>query len=136
MNANRTCTCRAAFVVVSLFIAGCGRPESPASDHPGRVLTRSNGDPIVSVASGDPEMDAAIKHAHDTLDTFIAELKQSRKDAMYLVKARLPTDDGGGEHIWLDNLIYDGKGFTGKLTDEPNAVRGMHKGQTFHVRRE
>jgi uncharacterized protein YegJ (DUF2314 family) len=54
----------------------------------------------------------------------------------YIVKVRFPTDDGGAEHIWLDDVTYTGGQFTGRLTEAAYEVKHLKKGQRVTVKRD
>lgn len=104
--------------------------RKPGSFPEGKVIQRTGGDPIFGVKDEDREMNAAIAKAQSTLGEFTTELARPQKDTDYIVKVRFRTDGGSGEHIWLDQIRFDGGNVTGRLTDEPDAIARYHKGQT------
>jgi uncharacterized protein YegJ (DUF2314 family) len=91
------------FVLVVLMIS-CGSNDNPA---------------IVSVSDTDHEMNAAMEKARSTLNEFIQRVaRPSPSDQWFLVKGRF-THGGEIEHIWVADIVFDGKAFLGVLANEP-----------------
>ncbi len=103
----------------------------------GCVLITNQDDPLVNFSDDDPEMNAAIQEAQDTLDVFISNLNAPKPSQTYFsIKARFPTDDSGGyEHIWLDDISYDGTVFNGIIGNEVYYVPGLEYGDFVSVSR-
>ncbi|MBX3436426.1 MAG: DUF2314 domain-containing protein [Planctomycetaceae bacterium] len=102
-----------------LFLAGC---------------SERHGDPIVEFADDDAEMNAAIADAKANVDLFVAYLEAHPEDAMCLIKA--PLDTGGHvEHIWIDNVRFDGQQFTGRLANAPHDLSRYKQGDVVTVPR-
>jgi uncharacterized protein YegJ (DUF2314 family) len=77
-------------------------------------------DPVVPVGTDDKEMNEAIQKAQTSLDGFIRRLEHpERDDKWFLVKGRFSCGDDV-EHIWVANITYTGKAFSGVLANEPN----------------
>jgi uncharacterized protein YegJ (DUF2314 family) len=118
----------ATLFIAILSLAACGHHEES------RVVYRDGQSPVSYVDSGDPEMEAAIQKARDTLDQFIAELnKPGKRD--FGIKAGIPTDDGT-EHIWVSEIAYSNGVFRGLLANEPLNIPGKHEGDPVEVKRE
>lgn len=73
-------------------------------------------DPVIEVASDDPEMDAAIAEAQRTLPEFLAVLRDAPAGTGD-IGIKFPL--GGWEHIWVDKLRLDGDAIVGRLGNHP-----------------
>lgn len=94
-------------VLSALIIANCNSKMS------------SENDPIVPVSDDDQEMNSAMQKARSTLNEFIERFTHPKtSDKWFLVKGRF-THKGQIEHIWMADLVLDGKFFSGVLANEP-----------------
>lgn len=92
-------------------------------------------DQVVHIASADAEMNAAIKHAQDTLDSFLKIVAAPPKGASHFkLKVRF-SDDNGIEHMWVRRFTQTGDKFVGELNDDPEVVRNVSNGQTLTFKR-
>ena len=105
--------------VVLVAAAGCGNsyPE----------------DRVTQVDRADPKMNAAIDKARSTVQTFIAALNAPKPDqSSFTVK--MPFVDGEKvEHMWLNNVNYDGTHFHGTVNNDPESVHNVKIGQRVTV---
>ena len=75
---------------------------------------------ILATAADDPEMDIAIEKARETLPQFWqALLEENKDDHSFNIKVGLPADNGGVEHIWVDNVSKKGSEISGALINVP-----------------
>ena len=96
-----------------------------------------NEPPITTFQNDDKEFAHAIAEAQRTLDLFIGQLQNPKPAQTYFsVKARFPTSKGNAEHIWLDNVRYDGSKFSGKIGNTPQSVKNLHLGDPCIIDRE
>ncbi|MBC8064979.1 MAG: DUF2314 domain-containing protein [Chlorobia bacterium] len=131
---NRTSTFnRFSLLVVasSLILTSVSCQKSATQE----TVYREGNPPVSSVSDDDPEMNKAIQKARDTLNSFIAELKK-QGNREFAVKAGLSTPEGGIEHIWIDDPVYDGNQFKGKLGNEPLRLKDVKLGDPIVVERE
>ena len=71
-----------------------------------------------------------------TVDRFIAALaKPAAGQSGFTVKKMFTTSNGGGEHIWLVDLKFDGVNFTGKVDNDPEHVPSVKLGDSATVSR-
>lgn len=101
---------------LTLALAGCQeRPDNPN---------------VRTFAGRDPEMRAAIDSARSSVGVLIRRLgRPSPSSESYRsVKVRFG-DERLGEHIWLDNVSFDGVRFHGQLQEDAVAVPGLRAGQ-------
>jgi len=76
-------------------------------------------------------MNEAIHNAQASLDHFIAALQSpSPTQTVFQIKGRLPYDgDGYAEHMWVQDVTFDGDRFVGTLGNEPVFIQdGLHYG--------
>ncbi len=89
------------------FLTGCGSKEA----------SRNSG--IASVSDEDQEINTAMDKARSTLNEFIERFTHPHaSDKWFLVKGRFTHGDRV-EHIWVADLVFDGKVFSGVLANEP-----------------
>lgn len=85
---------------------------------------------IVDVATGNPEMVAAITKARATLPAFWAayEAPKSNEDG-HALKVRFPTRGTNGEHIWMAEVkkLPDGR-YSGRFANQPRDLPGKRAG--------
>lgn len=112
---------KAVLLSLVLILGGCG---SSAKDD---VIKRPDQPDVVSVTDEDAEMNAAIAEAQRTLPDFLKQLK-SPKNKMFSLKVRMPTADGGAEHIWVSDVAYKSGKFSGLLDNEPVDLPGKKRG--------
>lgn len=103
-----------------LMLIGCGE---------------EHGDPVVDFEDDDPEMSAAIAQARQTLGEFLAHLQQHPDDELNLIKAPIETGERV-EHIWIDNVTFDGTQFTGTLSNQPYDLSIYKQGDEVTVPRD
>jgi uncharacterized protein YegJ (DUF2314 family) len=98
--------------------------KAPA-EHGARVSETPGGDQIVRGVEG-REIDDAIEAARETLGVFWAwhETRLQDPDCCAL-KVRVPTDRGGGEHLWFIDILRTGNLVTGMVASEPVSARGL-----------
>lgn len=86
------------------------------------------------VGEGDKEMEAAIQKAEDSLDEFIAELKD-RRGREFSVKSPFQTDSGKYEHLWVMDVVYANGKFKGTLGNNPLDIKSLRVGDPVEVDR-
>jgi uncharacterized protein YegJ (DUF2314 family) len=97
------------------------------------AAVRKSPDKMVIVSPDDPRMNAAIEKARATVGTFIAALQSPRPGQVsFSLKAKF-TDAGFDEHIWLNQISYDGTNFQGTVDNEPERVKNVKNGQRVTV---
>lgn len=116
-------------LLVALATAGCRRgPESNIIKRPGEV-------DVIPLERTDHEMNNAIAEAKRRLPEFLAVLNNPGERTLS-AKVRFLKPDGGGEHMWLSDLMKQKDGFSGILKNEPVFVIGMKKGQRVRFAKE
>lgn len=90
---------------------------------PGAVVAQSD-DPVVTLESGDPDMNAAIEQARSTLDLFFRNTVDDEgvSDQRAYVKVAVPAQFGipvTHEHVWVGPFKTNGTQFGGILNSNP-----------------
>lgn len=113
-------------LLLSALLLGC-RPDRLES-------VQREGKPGISmVKQDDPEMNAAIAKAQQTLPEFVKALQNLRPTMSGVsVKARFE-DTNGSEHMWIAEPTWDGKAISGVLANEPNWVKTVKLGDPVTV---
>jgi uncharacterized protein YegJ (DUF2314 family) len=89
------------------------------------------------VDAEDAEMNRAIKQARDTIQIFLKRLVTRKPNQTHFsVKKPFPVGkDGENEHIWIDDLRYDGKRLHGRISNTPVDLRSPSREIRFHFYR-
>ena len=89
---------------------------------------------VVGVPSDDPVMAQAIVKATASLPDFFKRLAQPGPgEDGFAVKIYYPTATGGGEHIWANNVTFDGTSVTATISNEPLHIPDVKLGQKVTV---
>ena len=88
---------------------------------------------VVAVEEGDPEMNAAVAKAQETLPQFISALQlPAPNQSDFTIKIGFK-DGEDTEYMWLSPVTYDGAQFKGKLDNDPVSVRNVKIGDEITV---
>jgi uncharacterized protein YegJ (DUF2314 family) len=108
--------CLAVLTILMMVFTGCSKKKQSVD---------KGVDKVTLVAADDPKMNAAIEKARYTVNTFIIALKSHRKnEGAFSVKMAF-SDGTNTEHIWLDEVRYDGTKFTGIVANDPELVKSV-----------
>lgn len=128
-------TFAAALCIAALSTAWAqkGVPQNP----PGAATSSQQGvgDDVVSFASEDAEMGAAMEEARRTLPMFMAEFHTAPVHAQgnYSVKVGMRTRAGTLEHIWVGNLRRENGRLRGTLANQPYDLEGLSLGDLVDI---
>ena len=99
----------------------------------GQRPTAAKRDDVVTVQSGDAEVDAAVTRARQALPQFIAALQSPPPNqTKFVIKAQFIEGDNV-EYMWVANVAYDGARFDGTLDNDPAAIKGLKHGDKVSV---
>ena len=87
---------------------------------------------VLRVNGKDPGLQAAIKEAQKGLDGFIKELNAPKPGEGFAIKGTFQTLEGP-EYLWVRMPTYQDGKFTGKLDQQPFALKGKRKGDEVIV---
>ena len=100
--------------VFSLVISSC--------ENNNREKVQREGEPdVVLVENQDNEMNSAIENAQKTFKTDFhqALLSENPNFSNFVIKQRFDTPDGGGEHMWIGDIVFDNGKYHGIVQNEP-----------------
>jgi len=118
-------------LLVSLALLLIGTGCSSSSEY---TVKRNGGEQDVSfVRQDNSKMNAAVAEARRTTPQFLAAMAHPRPTQQFSVKMTI-SNARMAEHMWLDNLTYEGQQFHGTLMDDPYDVGGYRKGQAMSVK--
>jgi uncharacterized protein YegJ (DUF2314 family) len=102
----------------------------------GVACSEGERDKVVSVATDDPEMLAAIAQARTTLPAFWRVFERpERGERGFALKVRV-TDKGATEHFWATDIARrDGK-ILGTIDNDPNSVGSVKRGDRIEIRED
>ncbi len=117
---------RLVLILLVFLLSGCGLV---------RELAGPREEGVINVSADDQEMNAAIKKAQDSLDTFIASLQSPGPGQTgFSIKAQFPFGKAGGyEHIWINDVSYDGTSFSGTIGNDPVYVKDLKYGEQVTI---
>lgn len=90
---------------------------------------------LTNVSPQNEAVNAAIAKAKSTLNVFFARnAKPEPGDSGFMVKIRYVVDNnGGGEHIWADNVVRNGDTVSATIANEPRQIPNLKRGQRVTV---
>jgi uncharacterized protein YegJ (DUF2314 family) len=91
---------------------------------------------IIDVEDDDKGMNAAMAQARKEFPTFWKAVSEDRKNeepklvpAMVKASFRDKGKEGNGEHLWIDEVSYDGKMISGMVASEPADLKSVKLGE-------
>ena len=100
-----------------------------------RKMVSASNDKVFAAAESDPDMNAAIRQAQATLDTFLATAAAPPAGTSGF-KLKVEVKDGGqSEHFWIIPFAVTAQGFEGTLANEPMLVKTVKEGQLIKFTR-
>lgn len=106
-------------------LTACLAPESPAAD--------ASEDPVIDVSADDPEMNAAIAQARESLPHFWQVFKNpAQGESDFALKVRI--EDGNNvEFFWVTNVRRDAGKVYGVIANDAGRVRTVKLGDEIEV---
>lgn len=87
-------------------------------------------DRVIDYSDADARMNAAIEQARASLPMFLQEFQDApaAQRGAFALKLGVPTPAGGREHMWINNLRYEGDDLVGDLANEPYDIPDLRIG--------
>lgn len=111
----------------TIFMTSCDNPSEPQASEP----------QIVSVNSGDAEMETAMAKARETFPEFWSEASEDYQRVIptltfVQVKVYFHAEDDpeGGEHMWVGDVSFDGVMVSGTLRSRPGHLDSVSEGDS------
>jgi len=102
------------------------------SDSPRLALEEIPYDPVITIASDDPEMQAAVQTARDRWPEFVAAFEQRSDGQHFAMKARFNEADVV-EFMWITVTAIEGEFILGVLDSDPADVESLQSGDRVQV---
>ncbi len=120
-------------LIASLFL-GCAIHAYAQTNAPGGDVIKRAGEPdCIQVTDDNQVMAQAVQKARNTTKKFIAALR-SPKSSQTRFAVKKPFIEGDKvEHLWINELTFDGKVFHGKVDNEPVDIKGVRLGDEVSV---
>jgi uncharacterized protein YegJ (DUF2314 family) len=113
----------AGLIAALLVLAGPVGAES--------LLDRAKRDAIATVLDGDPDMDAAMRKARETLPKFLALVRSPRPTiTSFSVKIGIPYPEGK-EYFWMSPFELRKDDIIGRINNTPRLVKSVKLGQAI-----
>ena len=97
--------------------------------------TVREGEPdVYTINDTDTAMNAAVKEANKSFRNFEKALQGKNPNHQYFsIKQRFETPDGGGEHIWIQDIQVKNGNYTGVVGNEPVNTNEVSLGETIII---
>ena len=92
-------------------------------------------DKIINVPNSDQTMVAAIAHAQETLDTFLALVDNPPAGIESFSLKVAITDGSQTEHFWITPFHREGEAFSGTISNTPELVGNVTEGREYRFPR-
>lgn len=97
-----------------------------------RILSRPGN--VVGAAADDEALNAAKSEARETVETFLSVLRSPQPNQTDLtVKKSFPLPENASEHLWINNLTYDGTLIHGHIANDPIHLESVKIGDKVSV---
>ena len=94
------------------------------------------GDQTRFISGQDQSMNAAIAHARETLDSFLAISRNPPQGATDFKLKVMVTEGNDVEHLWFLPFKEIKGGFAGVLSNDPEVIKSMQFGKVYAFRRD
>lgn len=137
-NAQR-CKAFFALCLFAVVLNSCGLSQGIHSSDGTTAVVVPTGEVgnIYTVSDSDAEMNSAIQSAQNTLSLFIQAFQNPLPSQVYFsIKVKIPIEENGGdEHIWVDDLSFANDQFEGTAGNDGVDV-DIHAGDHIVVKKE
>ncbi|WP_339841145.1 DUF2314 domain-containing protein [uncultured Maribacter sp.] len=115
--------------IVLLLFSSC------KENRPSKV--ERDGEPnVYNIENDNAKINDAIEKAKNSIQEFTIALKSDNPDLdFFAIKQKFITRDGGGEHIWVQDIQLVDSEFIGTIGNEPVYTNAIQLGDTITVDR-
>ena len=114
-------------LLIALMLVACDNEPQGSN-----VVKRPGQSPYTRTE--DPALDRAYAKAKATYKDFIVALQNPKAGQRgFAVKKPFPIANGGGEHIWINEVSWDGSKFVGKINNAPVDTTAVKMGDKVTV---
>jgi uncharacterized protein YegJ (DUF2314 family) len=120
----------------ALTLAACDskkKSDSTGSNEEPIVVRREGQPDMVRTRDDDQEIEKAMQTAAQNLNQFVEAFKAPKADQTGFSIRKRFTEKGMVEHMWVIDLKYDGRNFSGRLNNEPVDVKNVKLGDIVTI---
>jgi len=124
-------------LIIASLLLSCALHAHAQTNAPGSSVIKRAGEPdCVQIADDNKAMAQAVQKARKTTNKFIAALR-SPKSSQSRFAIKKPFIEGDKvEHLWINEVSFDGKVFHGKIDNEPVDTKAVRLGDPVTVKPE
>ncbi|MDO6491148.1 MAG: DUF2314 domain-containing protein [Cellulophaga sp.] len=113
--------------VLTLLISSCKETSTSKIEREGEP-------DVINIADENIAMNQAIAKANKTLSIFKTAIQSNNKNYYgFTLKQKFSDSDGSAEHIWIQDVTYDGSKFKGIVGNTPLYEINVKLGDTINV---
>lgn len=119
--------------IASLLCVGALQAQAQTNAASGGVIQRE-GEPCCSrITEDNKAMDRAVQTAQKSVKKFIAAIRSPQASQSRFAIKKPFVEGDKVEHLWLNEVSFDGSLFHGKVDNEPVDIKGVRVGQKVTV---
>lgn len=120
-------------VVISLLFFCAVRAEDKTTTDSHGIIRRSGEPDCFQVADNNKEMAQAVQKARKALPQFFDAVRSLKSNQSRFAVKKPFIEGEKVEHLWVNDLSFDGRVFRGKVDNEPLDLKGVHLGDEVTV---
>ena len=122
-------------IIVSLLVCALYAQEknTPAGDG---VIRRAGEPDCYRITDDNKPMAEAVQKARNTTKKFIAALRSPKNNQSRFAIKKPFIEGDKVEHLWVNEVTFDGKVFHGKVDNEPVDIKAVRLGDAVTVKPE
>lgn len=114
--------------IAALFLACALQAQEQANSSSGGVIRRA-GKPDCVIVTNDKAMERAVQKARRTVNKLIVVLRSPKANQSRFAVKKPFLEGDKVEHIWVNEISFDGRVFHGKIDNIPLHIKGVRLGQ-------
>lgn len=133
MNRIKTLRALSLTTIASLLCACALHAQAQSNASSGGIIRREGEPDCVQITEDNKEMDRAVQTARKAVSEFVAVLRSPEGNQSRFAVKKPFVEGDKVEHIWLNEVSFDGRLFHGKVDNEPVDIKGVRLGQEVSV---
>ncbi len=119
--------------ITSLLFA-CALHAQAQTNAPSGGIIQREGEPCCArITEDNKAMDRAVQSAQKSVKKFIAAIRSPKASQSRFAIKKAFVEGDKVEHLWLNEVSFDGQLFHGKVDNEPVDIKGVRVGQEVTV---
>lgn len=124
-------------LLIASLLLSCAIHAHEQANAPGSSVIKRAGEPdCIQVTDDDKHMAQAVQKARNTTKKFIAALRSPKNNQSRFAIKKPFIEGDKVEHLWVNEVTFDGKMFHGKVDNEPVDIKAVRLGDEVSVRLE